>query len=68
MDLELDLARSFAFFHFELLFAALHAAQAPEEPPSNSVKRQVRHKLIMGRLRVIALGSHGRTSTGSRVC
>lgn len=45
-------------FSFELLFAALHAAQAPEGLPTNSVKRQVRHKLIMGCLRVIALLSH----------
>lgn len=41
-------------FSFELLFAALRAAPTPKGPQSNSVKRQVRHKLIIRHLRIIA--------------
>ena len=47
-------------FSFELLFAALRAAQTPQGPPSNSVKRQVRHKLIIRRLRT---HTHTQTQT-----
>lgn len=42
-------------FSFELLFAALRAAPTPKGLQSNSVKRQVRHKLIIRHLRIIAL-------------
>lgn len=42
-------------FSFELLFAALRAARTPKGLQSNSVKRQVRHKLIIPRLKIIAM-------------
>lgn len=52
MDLVLDPAWSFAFFH---LSCYLQHCTTPYGPQSNSVKSQVRHKLIIGHLRIIAL-------------
>ena len=61
MDLVLGSRLNISIFSFELLFAALRAAQTPKGPPSNSVKRQVRHKLIIRRVRIIASNSQAHT-------